>query len=696
MLSGLTPCPGLFYATPAQDGTLSRIRIPGGIINTIQCQAIADIADNYGGGYVDVTNRANLQIREIHTEIDPAVFAQLQALNLGSHNPSVDQIRNIMTSPTAGIDPQELIDTRFLVKSWDNYITEHPALSGLSAKFSVCFDGSGKVKVSDRPNDITFVAVLITSQVYFHLYVSIGAKGELPVDTGIFLLPEQCLPALAALANVYLAHIDANSQRKPRLREVVNSLSLANYLQAAEKYLSFSLTKRQGDKIPPPLPLPPTPEGAPKPPIGIHPQCQPELFYIGVVLPLGRLESRQLRGLANLAQKYGSSTLRLTPWQNLLVTDIPQRLLTDVQSEIIDLGLDFSSTNIKSGLVACSGNRGCAVAATDTKGDALRLAKYLQSRVTIEHSINIHFSGCDKSCAQHHMSDIALLGVNDGTGEKYHIYVHDSENQEKFGRQLYQNVAVAEVPMLIEKMLNLYKIRRLNSDESFGDFVNKYTIDQLKTSFSLSLPMSDYIRDANEIYRHSFAIIRSEANLDILPADVAKVAVRLIHACGMTDIVTDLGYSPTAAQSGRNALIAGAPILCDCRMVADGVTRRRLPANNPVICTLNEPEVPELAKKLATTRSAAALELWKPQLAGAIVAIGNAPTALFRLLEMLDDGCAKPALILGFPVGFVGAAESKAALAADSRNVPYMTLHGRRGGSAIAAAAVNALATEEE
>ncbi|WP_306296907.1 precorrin-8X methylmutase [Nostoc sp. TCL26-01] len=208
--------------------------------------------------------------------------------------------------------------------------------------------------------------------------------------------------------------------------------------------------------------------------------------------------------------------------------------------------------------------------------------------------------------------------------------------------------------------------------------------------------MSDYIRDANEIYRHSFAIIRSEANLDILPADVAKVAVRLIHACGMTDIVTDLGYSPTAAQSGRNALIAGAPILCDCRMVADGVTRRRLPANNPVICTLNEPEVPELAKKLATTRSAAALELWKPQLAGAIVAIGNAPTALFRLLEMLDDGCAKPALILGFPVGFVGAAESKAALAADSRNVPYMTLHGRRGGSAIAAAAVNALATEEE
>ncbi|BAY11113.1 precorrin-8X methylmutase [Calothrix sp. NIES-2098] len=208
--------------------------------------------------------------------------------------------------------------------------------------------------------------------------------------------------------------------------------------------------------------------------------------------------------------------------------------------------------------------------------------------------------------------------------------------------------------------------------------------------------MPDYIQDAKEIYRNSFSIIRSEANLEILPPDVAKVAVRLIHACGMTDIVADIGYSPTAVQSGRTALANGAPILCDCRMVAEGVTRRRLPANNQVICTLNNPEVPELAEKMATTRSAAALELWRTQLEGAVVAIGNAPTALFRLLEMLDEGCPKPAVILGFPVGFVGAAESKAALAADNRNVPFLTLHGRRGGSAIAAAAVNALATEEE
>lgn len=204
----------------------------------------------------------------------------------------------------------------------------------------------------------------------------------------------------------------------------------------------------------------------------------------------------------------------------------------------------------------------------------------------------------------------------------------------------------------------------------------------------------DYIRDGNEIYRLSFATIRAEADLNSLPADLAKVAVRLIHSCGMTDIVTDLAASPDAATIGRKALAAGAAILCDSRMVAEGITRSRLPAENDVLCTLNHPDVPALAQRLHNTRSAAALDLWQP--AGSIAVIGNAPTALFRLLELLDQGFPKPALLLGFPVGFVGAAESKSELAANSRGVPFITLHGRRGGSAIAAAAVNALAKEEE
>ncbi|TAE66252.1 MAG: precorrin-8X methylmutase [Oscillatoriales cyanobacterium] len=208
--------------------------------------------------------------------------------------------------------------------------------------------------------------------------------------------------------------------------------------------------------------------------------------------------------------------------------------------------------------------------------------------------------------------------------------------------------------------------------------------------------MIDYIRDGTEIYTKSFATIRAEADLSNLPPDLETVAVRLIHSCGMIDIVKDLAASPLAATHGRKALAAGAPILCDARMIAEGITRKRLPADNPVICTLWNPDVPELARQIGNTRSAAALDLWLDKLDGAVVAIGNAPTALFRLLEMLDAGAPKPALILGFPVGFVGAAESKAELAANSRGVPFIALHGRRGGSAMATAAVNALAKEDE
>jgi precorrin-8X/cobalt-precorrin-8 methylmutase len=208
--------------------------------------------------------------------------------------------------------------------------------------------------------------------------------------------------------------------------------------------------------------------------------------------------------------------------------------------------------------------------------------------------------------------------------------------------------------------------------------------------------MLDYIRDGQAIYRASFATIRAEADLAAIPADLEKLAVRVIHACGMTEVIDDLVFSPGAGTAGRAALGRGAPILCDARMVAEGITRARLPANNRVICTLNDPSVPERARALGNTRSAAALELWQPDLEGSVVVIGNAPTALFHLLDMLDAGAPKPALILGFPVGFVGAAESKAMLAADSRGVPFVALRGRRGGSAMAAAAVNALATEIE
>ncbi len=208
------------------------------------------------------------------------------------------------------------------------------------------------------------------------------------------------------------------------------------------------------------------------------------------------------------------------------------------------------------------------------------------------------------------------------------------------------------------------------------------------------MPEFDYVRDGAEIYRRSFATIRAEADLGRFPADVARVVVRMIHSCGMTDLPADVGYSDGVARAARKALLDGAPVLCDAHMIASGITRGRLPAGNEIICTLSDPAVPDLARRLGTTRTAAALDLWGPRLAGAVVAIGNAPTALFRLLELVAAGAPPPAAVIGIPVGFIGAAESKRALAASG--LEHLVVHGRRGGSAMTVAAVNAIASEQE
>lgn len=208
--------------------------------------------------------------------------------------------------------------------------------------------------------------------------------------------------------------------------------------------------------------------------------------------------------------------------------------------------------------------------------------------------------------------------------------------------------------------------------------------------------MSTYVRDGAEIYRRSFATIRAEARLDAFDAILERVVVRMIHACGMVDLATEVAASTGFGEAGERALREGAPILCDTSMVAAGVTRARLPAANAVLCTLTDPRVPALAAQLETTRTAAATELWRERLGGAVVVVGNAPTALFRLLELVEEGAAPPAAVIGVPVGFIGAAESKVALAEHPCAVEHLVVHGRRGGSAIAAAAVNALASPSE
>ncbi|WP_353931522.1 precorrin-3B synthase [Okeanomitos corallinicola TIOX110] len=514
MLSVFTACPGLFYTTPAQDGILSRLRIPAGILNIEQLHLIADIADNYGGGYVDITNRANLQIREIKQNIGVEILQGLQTLGLGSINPKVDHIRNIMASPTAGIDTQELIDVRPLVKAWDEYITANSHLGELSAKFSVCFDGGGKLSVAKCPNDITLVATSIVegcreehkffptgewglNKVYFILYICGIESPEKFKNIGLYLKPEACIPVLAALAEVYLRHTDCTLLRKPRLREVISNLGWENYLQQVQNYLhehhwelftklhnqdliyqhqNATLRSYERNKNPKFYHL------------GIHRQKQSGLVYIGVVLPLGRLQSWQIRGLANLSQKYGNGTIRLTPWQNLLITDISESQIAEVKKEIHLLGLSYSAINIKSGLVSCSGKRGCAAAATDTKSHALTLGEYLESHLFLDSHINIHFSGCAKSCAQRHPGDITLLGVNieveNETLEGYEVYL-GNDNLQQFGRQIYDHVPLAKLPQLLARMLRVYQTKRVNSQESFREFANRYDIPELKQLFTV-------------------------------------------------------------------------------------------------------------------------------------------------------------------------------------------------------------------
>ncbi|MTJ46557.1 precorrin-3B synthase [Dolichospermum sp. UHCC 0259] len=467
-----TACPGLFYNTAAQDGLLYRLRIPGGIINYNQFQAIADIADHYGNGYIDITNRANIQIRELKDSINVEVLKKLQALGLASTNAKIDHVRNIMTNPTAGIDTEELLDTRSLVKAWEEYITAHSQLSELSAKFSICFDSGGKVAVKYQPNDIILAAELNNSNVYLRLYLSYGEKGEPAKDTGILFKPEETIQVLGALAETYRKHIDTKNRPKPRLREIINNITIKEYLHQFQQNLNphiLNLTK---------TPLCASAPLREKTHIGTYSQRQTGLYYIGIVLPLGRLEAWQMRSLADIARRYGDDNIRLTPWQNLLLTDIPQNQISKVEQEITHLGLNSSPTDIKSFLVACSGKRGCAAAVTETKEDAINLAKYLENLMILDSSVNIHFSGCSKSCAQHTQADITLLGITIET-PGYQVYV--------LGHLLYEHVTIAKIPILIQQMLAVYQKQRLSLQETFGQFIERHS-QQLNQLFSQTTP----------------------------------------------------------------------------------------------------------------------------------------------------------------------------------------------------------------
>ncbi|MEX0267535.1 precorrin-3B synthase [Leptolyngbyaceae cyanobacterium UHCC 1019] len=490
-------CPGLFYNTPAQDGYLVRIRTPGGLLNQKQGMAIAALIEHYGSATIQVTNRANLQIRSIHPPT-PETFQTLQDLGLAAQDPSVDHLRNVMTSPTAGIDPLELIDIRPLVQALDAYIQSHPELAQLPAKFSVGIDGGGSVGIGTRSaipwehryNEIQLSAVWVEPSinhfgdrpagVYFRL--ALGSGKQL-CDTSVLIEPDDCIPVVAAIAAVYLDYVNQAPEfpKKPRMKHLLRDWGVKKILQQVDRQLSHPLWHVPNC----PVLLPTQRYGH----LGIHSQHQTGLSYLGVSLQLGQLTVAQLSGLAQLSEIVGSGDLRLTPWQTILLPDIPNDRVTEVVQTLSSMGLSASRDRPDAAISACAGKPGCAASATHTQTHAIALINHLSQQLKLECPVNIHLTGCEKSCAQPSPAEITLLGTTfEQAGsivEGYHVYIGDDQQSLKYD---LAEVTVSNLLPFIEQLLHLYKQHQRTPKESFGEFISRYVIsnsNSLITSLKL-------------------------------------------------------------------------------------------------------------------------------------------------------------------------------------------------------------------
>jgi ferredoxin-nitrite reductase len=469
-------CPDIYHPAVARDGLLTRLRIPGGVLNESQCLAIAELLESTGLEYIQVTNRANLQLRGLSQDLALELLTNLADFGLAAIDPAVDGIRNMMLSPTAGIDSQELIDVRPLANAWHEYLTHHLELGVLSTKFSVGFDGGGTVGIVDRPNDITLLAV---NDREFSLHLSIGERGDAPVPVGVRLGLAECLPMLAAIAQSYRQGIEllgGDTRRKPRLRDVIRHWGLTGFSEIVQREFAGSrlfifknldpdrdACEENGDRH-----------------LGVHQQNQTDFYYLGIVLPLGRWTIDQIKGLAKLAARYGSGQIRLTPWQNMIIPDINGIDLLRVQELITDLGLVQTANHPSSLLRACAGATGCQFGATDTQRDAIDLSNYLAAKFSLDRPLNIHFSGCDKSCAQHDLADITLWGhqPNPELPGSYRLSIAGLTAEA--GEDSIDLLPPEKVPISIGKLIDTYHDRRLNPQESFRAFTSRQSLAQLQ------------------------------------------------------------------------------------------------------------------------------------------------------------------------------------------------------------------------
>ncbi len=473
-LSPRTPaiCPDIYHPAIARDGLLTRLRIPGGRLDQSQCLAIAELLETIGLEYIQVTNRANLQLRGLARDLAPALLTKLADCGLAANHPAVDGIRNIMISPTAGIDAQELIDVRPLADAWHEYLNQHPELGILSTKFSVGVDGGGSVGIIDRPNDITLLAV---GEREFSLHLGIGARGDAPLPVGVRLTSDQCLPMLAAIAQSYRHGIELLGgavRRKPRLRDVICHYGLSEFSAIVRRELNtsrhfvFKNTDLERDSLR-------VIRANRDCHLGLHQQCQTGFYYLGVVLPLGRWPIAQITGLGKIAARYGSGQIRLTPWQNIIIPDLDGANLAQVQGLITDLGLVQTANHPSSLLRACAGSTGCQFSATDTQADAIALSTYLAANFSLDRPLNIHFSGCAKSCAQPDRADITLWGEASSPAQPGEYRIEIGGVTAEFGQESSDLLPPERVPISIGKLIAVYHQLRLDAHESFQAFTTR-------------------------------------------------------------------------------------------------------------------------------------------------------------------------------------------------------------------------------
>jgi len=480
---------GLFYVAPNQNSYMCRLRMPNGILAHWQFAGVADLAERYGGGYAHVTTRANLQVREIEAKNAVAMIEAIQDLGLCSRGAGADNIRNVTGSPTAGIDPQELIDTRPYAREWHFHILNERALYGLPRKFNVGFDGGGIIPVLEDTNDIGFQAVEVKAGfevapgVWFRLLLGgITGHKDFARATGVVVKPDDATKVADAVVRVFIDHGDRTDRTKARLKYVIDRLGLDKVLSLVEDKLDRKLDRVGGDALAPRAPFDRAAH------IGVHAQKQPERNWIGVVLPVGKLSADQMRGLAQLACDLGDGDIRLTVWQNLIISGVRSRDVAAAQARIEALGLSISATSIRAGLVACTGNVGCKFAASDTKRHAEEIARWCENRVALDSPVNIHLTGCHHSCAQHYIGDIGLLACKVHTSEDgeavegYHIHVGGGFGPDAaIAPEIYRDVKAEDAPRFIERMLKAYLAHRGSPQESFLAFTRRHDIAALRT-----------------------------------------------------------------------------------------------------------------------------------------------------------------------------------------------------------------------